>query len=374
MTSRIVLFGATGFTGRLVAEALLRRGAAPLLVGRSRDRLLALREDLAATYPAASDVEVEVADATDTTAVARLLRRQDVLVTTVGPFLRVGLPAVTAAAEVGATYLDSTGEPPFVRRVVQDHGPVAERTGAALVPAFGYDYVPGNLAGALALAEAGAAATAVRVGYFVTGASGPSALSGGTVASAAGMVLEEGYAWRAGTLLPERAAAHVRSFTAAGRTRSAVSLAGSEHLFLPREHPTLRDVEVYLGWTGPLSRAAQVSSAASAVLLQAPGARPVVRAALRRLAPGSSGGPDAGARARVRTVAVAEALDAAGEVLATVELHGPSPYDLTAELLAWAATTAAVDGVRGVGALGPVEAFGLAPLTGACAAMGLVRV
>src|SRR5689334_11800107 len=138
-TSRIVLFGATGYTGELTARALARRGAATVLAGRNGEALQRLARQL-------GDADTAVADATDPAAVRRLLQPGDVLVSTVGPFLRFGEAAVAAAAEVGAHYLDSTGEGPFIRRVFEQHGPVAERSGATLLTAFGYDFVPGNLA------------------------------------------------------------------------------------------------------------------------------------------------------------------------------------------------------------------------------------
>ncbi|MEU0896653.1 hypothetical protein [Streptomyces massasporeus] len=76
--------------------------------------------------------------------------------------------AVTAAARAGAHYLDSTGEGTFARHVLLELDAVAAVRGATLVPAFGYDYVPGNLAGALALTRAGERARHVETGYFIT--------------------------------------------------------------------------------------------------------------------------------------------------------------------------------------------------------------
>ena len=76
---------------------------------------------------------------------------------------------------------------------------------------------------------------------------------------------------------------------------------------------------------------------------------------------------------RATTSTVAEVRDSAGGLLSRVELRGPEAYGLTAALLAWGATRAAREGVRGTGALGPVQAFGLAELTGGAAAAGLVR-
>jgi short subunit dehydrogenase-like uncharacterized protein len=147
-----------------------------------------------------------------------LIGAGDVLVSTAGPFMKVGRAAVAAAADAGAIYLDSSGEPPFIRQVFEESGPRAERTGAVLLTAFGYDYVPGNLAGALALQAAGPAATRVRVGYFVRGNIGRGT-SAGTRASVAGVLLEPGYAFRSGRILSERSAAHVTSFEIGGTRR-----------------------------------------------------------------------------------------------------------------------------------------------------------
>ena len=88
------------------------------------------------------------------------------LVATVGPFVRWGGPALEAAIGAGAHYIDSTGEPAFIRRVFEREGAARRAAGIGLLTAFGYDWVPGNLAGALALRDAGDAASAVRIGYF----------------------------------------------------------------------------------------------------------------------------------------------------------------------------------------------------------------
>src|SRR5919197_5342883 len=108
MPGRIVLFGATGYTGRLTAEAMVERGARPVLAARNRDRVAALAGEL-------GGLEHAVADVADPASIRDLLERGDVLVSTVGPFTRWGEPAVQAAIAVGAAYLDSTGETPFIR-------------------------------------------------------------------------------------------------------------------------------------------------------------------------------------------------------------------------------------------------------------------
>src|SRR5688500_2211912 len=162
MPPRIVVFGATGYTGRKTAEALVARGERPVLAGRSPDRLASLAADL-------GGLETAVADVAQPQTVNGIVARGDVLVATVGPFVRFGRPAVEAAIDQGAHYLDSTGEPRFIREVFEHYGPAGARAGVGLLTAMGYDWVPGNLAGALALERAGTAAVRVDTGYFITG-------------------------------------------------------------------------------------------------------------------------------------------------------------------------------------------------------------
>lgn len=392
MTGRsrhVVLFGATGFTGRLTAAALVRRGAPVVLAGRSATRLAQVADEVGATHTA-------VADADDRRALADLLHEGDVLVSTVGPFVKHGRGPAQTALDTGAAYLDSTGEPPFLRWVFDRLGPRAAKAGVTMVPAFGYDYVPGNLAAAAALRAAGRQATRVDVGYFVLpstsegshraapggarrrggslGAAGrlPGGMSGGTAASVAGVALEPSFAWRDGRLVSERSAAHVRSFDVGEGQRQGVSVGGTEHLSLPRWAPQLDRVGVYVGWTGPLSRPTQALSLATSALARVPPLRSALGAAAGRVLPGSTGGPGPERRSAARSVVVAEAFDDQGERLATATVEGPSPYDLTAELLAWGADLALTGGLATPGALGPVEAFGLDALETGCASLGLV--
>lgn len=112
MSGRIVLFGATGYTGQLTARALVAAGATPLLAGRSADRLQRLAAEL-------GGLEHAVADVARPATLRGLLARGDVLVSTVGPFVRWGEPALRAAVDAGAHYLDSTGEPPFIQSVFE---------------------------------------------------------------------------------------------------------------------------------------------------------------------------------------------------------------------------------------------------------------
>jgi short subunit dehydrogenase-like uncharacterized protein len=374
MPGRIVLYGATGYTGALTAQAMVASGAHPVLAGRDHSRLSALAARLS---QAGDGTELETAVAEGPGPLRDLIGAGDVLVSTAGPFMKVGRPVVAAAVDAGAVYLDSTGEPPFIRQVFEEFGPRAERTGAVLLTAFGYDYVPGNLAGALALQAAGPAAARVKVGYFVRG-DVRGGTSAGTRASAAGVLLEPGYAFRGGRIVTERIAAHVTSFTVDGVKREALSIGSSEHFALPRLRPAagvpgqvpLTDVGVYLGWFGRATRLVHYGSELAAPVSRLPGVRRALDAVAGRIQR-SRAAP--GAAAAIGSDVVAVASDANGRELAAVHLTGGDPYSFTAPMLAWAAAKAAAGAVRSAGALGPVEAFGAGPLESACADAGFHR-
>ncbi|MEA2249040.1 MAG: hypothetical protein QOH46_3569, partial [Solirubrobacteraceae bacterium] len=101
--------------------------------------------------------------------------------------------------------------------------------------------------------------------------------------------------------------------------------------------------------------------------------RRALATALQRAVRGSTGGQDAADRARTGSLVVAEAFAPDGTLLATVRLAGGNPYDLTAALLAWGAGVARGGGLRGSGALGPVDGVGLDALERGCAEAGLVQ-
>ncbi|WP_240363239.1 saccharopine dehydrogenase NADP-binding domain-containing protein [Streptomyces sp. S1A1-7] len=380
---RIVLLGATGYTGQRVLRELLARGGKPTLVGRNRTKMLALADRLGAELPV---VEVDVTSAADLT---RLLEPSDVVVSTVGPFMQLGMATVTAAARAGAHYFDSTGEGTFARRVLAELDSLAATRGATLVPAFGYDYVPGNLAGALALEKAGLRARHVEIGYFVTRSGHGDELlyrstlrdaytltTGGTRQTLVGAAADDGFAYRAShpegpsRLVDERAAKRVRTFRYAGVKRAAITVPGTEHLGLPVVFPQLESVEVGLGWLGRWTRPVQIAATLQAPLLRSA----KVRAALARWSerlPGSQREPDPDGRSLV----IAVARDGHGRPLATTALTGPDPYEMTGSLLAWGAVHAAApDAVLKPGAHGPVAAFGLDTLRLGAAEAGVHEV
>ena len=134
----IILYGATGFTGGLVADYLLRNmpeGGSWAVAGRNRTKLDAVAARLAAEMPEVPAPGIVVADTQDTASLADMARSTRVLITTVGPYLEYGEPLVAACAEAGTDYVDLTGEPEFVDRMYLEYHDAAQASGARLVHA-----------------------------------------------------------------------------------------------------------------------------------------------------------------------------------------------------------------------------------------------
>jgi short subunit dehydrogenase-like uncharacterized protein len=367
----IVLFGATGYTGARVAEAMVRRGLRPILAGRDAGKLasLALRLE---QLRGRRKLEVVRADVGDFASVRDLIGRGDVLVSTVGPFARFGEPALRAAVDAGATYLDSTGEAPFIRRVFEEFGPLAQRSGASLITAFGHDYVPGNLAGALTLQRARAPVHRLEVGYLIRGGGRAQVISRGTFSSALGLLTGHGFTW-CGGIVPEPTASRVGTVKLGGLEYPALAIGATEHYSLPRfaAPQDLPEVDVYLGRFTPTTRLRMLSYRAIPALLALPGARSLVRGLGQFAMRWVTEEPDPTALSQVTCHVVGTAYDASSAELAQIQLASGDPYQLTADLLAWGAQRAADHGVSGPGALGPVEAFGVKVLTTGAGEVGL---
>ncbi len=188
----IILWGATGFTGQLVAEYLLARYGADgsprwALGGRNEAKLSALRDRLGAT-----SLPLVLGDGNDAQAVAALAARTRVVCTTVGPYAQYGSPLVEACAKAGTHYCDLTGELHWIRQMIDEHHETAVASGARIVPTCGFDSIPSDL-GAWAMqresiARRGAPSPQIKCG--VAGFSGGA--SGGTIASMLNMMEEAG--------------------------------------------------------------------------------------------------------------------------------------------------------------------------------------
>ncbi|GAB3254805.1 saccharopine dehydrogenase NADP-binding domain-containing protein [Alteromonas gracilis] len=150
-TYDIVLFGATGFTGRLTAAYLAEHapeGCRWALAGRNRAKLEEVRRELVAAHPDTAglgDIALLHADVEDAASLADVAASTRVVITTVGPYLSYGEPLVAACAEAGTDYVDLTGEPEFVDLMYLAHHDRAVETGARIVHACGFDSIPHDL-------------------------------------------------------------------------------------------------------------------------------------------------------------------------------------------------------------------------------------
>lgn len=180
----IVVYGATGFTGQLVAEYLAahyRDGSLKwAMAGRSKDKLASVRDAIGAP----ADTPLIVADASDAASLKAMLAQTKSVISTVGPYQLYGNELIAACVESGTDYFDLCGEPVWMRQVIDKHEAAAKASGARIVFSCGFDSVPFELGTFFVQEEAKRVfgAPAARVKGRVRDMRGT--LSGGTAASA----------------------------------------------------------------------------------------------------------------------------------------------------------------------------------------------
>ena len=186
----LVLYGATGFVGKLTAEYLARNAPESARIGlggRSEDRLAKVRGELGAR---ASDWPLVVADSQDADALKTLAQRTTAVATTVGPYRKYGMKLVEACANAGTHYADLTGEVLFIREAIERFHDAAAASGARITTNCGFDSIPSDI-GVFLLHEAAqrdGAGELEDTTYVVRAAKG--GFSGGTLASAKGQIDE----------------------------------------------------------------------------------------------------------------------------------------------------------------------------------------
>ncbi len=382
----LVLFGATGFAGRLVAAYLAEHapaGTRIALAGRSAPRLA----EVCALLPvAARNWPLLVADATDDDSMRTLAASTTAVATTVGPYLRYGMPLVKACADAGTHYADLTGEVLFVRAAIDAADARARETGARIVTSCGYDSIPSDL-GVLLLhqrALADAAGGLLDTTLHARAKGGP---SGGTVDSSRAQVeaMSADHALRkvafdAYALSPDRAAEpslgrerDVATVFRDGQTGDWVGpfVMGPFNSRIVRRSNALRG-HAY----GPRFRYREVSAfgrglrgrrratVATGLLGLAMGAmtNPRLRPLLDRLAPSPGEGPDEQSRDRGWfSMKIRTTTEGGRRYLATVAAQGDPGYAATAVMLGESALCLALDGDRlpgGAGVLTPSTAMG----------------
>jgi short subunit dehydrogenase-like uncharacterized protein len=384
-THDLVLYGASGFVGRLLAAYLAEHAPADLriaLAGRSRAKVEEVRAGLPAAARNWPVLEADSSDAASLTALAEATR---VLVTTVGPYARYGLPVVEACARAGTHYADLTGEALFVREAIDSVDAVARESGARIVHSCGYDSVPSDLS-ALLLAERAAADGAGGLTHVRLVASLKGGFSGGTIDSMRAQVeavasdaslrrtLADPYA-----LSPDRSAepdtrqpsdAGPPARTPDGRWTAPFVMA-SFNTRIVRRSNALQDWSYGRGFrysevmgvgSGPLGAATAVGVTAGLAGALAAMSFAPTRALLDRVLPAPGTGPSEEVRRKGWFRMVVDATTENGRTYrATAAGPGDPGYAATAVMLGESALALALDGNRlpdRAGSLTPATAMG----------------
>lgn len=306
----VVLYGATGYTGRLVALELLRRGITPLLAGRSAEAVAAVGAELGA--PTA------VFSLQDVTAAAAALRGAGVVLNAAGPFHRTAGPLAAAAVAAGVAYLDLAGEVADLEAVLEHDGAARER-GVLLMPAVGFGVVPTDCL-ALRVVRALPGATRLTLAFDAEGG-----VSRGTLATLLHHLPRPGIAVEEGRVRPAWAGERSRAvdFGAGAGRRKAISNPWRADLVTAPRSTGVGTVETYTVFPGVLRLLAGTATGRWSV------GRSPLGALLRWLVTRLPAGPDAAAREAGATRVRAEAEDGAGH-RRTALLRGPEAYRFTA--------------------------------------------
>lgn len=323
MTAPLLVYGAYGYTGELVARRAVERGLAPVLAGRDSERVVRVARALGCEWRAFP--------LGDPDAVRRGIRGAGAVVHCAGPFVRTAVPMAEACVDERIHYLDLTGEIPVFQALLP-LGPAARNVGVMLLPGAGFDVVPSDcLAAHLVRRLPGATSLTLVIG-------GLDRVSRGTART----VLEHAASARG---LP----AETRTFDLGLGPVAAVRVPWPD-VFTASRSTGVADVRTYLA-AGAASRAFLRAAPHLAPVLGALGLKD---AAARLLAGGA--GPSEATRASGRSVVYGEASDGAGRRVAAIQRH-PDPYGLTA----LAAVEIAARALRGEAPPGwhtPASAFG----------------
>lgn len=370
-THDVVVYGATGFVGKLLAAYLAQHapaGTRIALAGRSRAKLEEVRRGLPRS---AREWPLVVADAADEDALRLLAASTTVVATTVGPYLRYGLPLARACAEAGTHYADLTGEILFVRKAIDECDALAKASGARIVTACGYDSVPSDLAVHLLHQRAGHDAAGGLLDTTLH-ARAKGGVSGGTVDSSRAQLDAVSTDRRAVKTLfdPYSLSPDRRAEPDLGKQRDPMSVfrdgdtgdwvgpfvMASFNSRIVRRSNALRDHaygrrfryrELSAYGTGPVARARATVFTAGLGLAMKAMADARTRPVFDRVAPAPGEGPGEKARRsgwfsmKVRTTT-----ETGRRYLATVTAQGDPGYAATTVMLGEAALALALDGDR----------------------------
>ncbi len=339
---RIAVYGATGYTGRLVVAELAAANADFVLSGRSAEKLEALAESVGGS-PAVKAVSLD-----DKAGLEDLLEPCSAVIACAGPFSIHGGPVLRAAAESGTHYLDTTGEQGFMKRVFDEFGPVADKSGAALVTGMGFDYVPGDMIASLT-AEGMGPLDELSLNYAVAGF-GPSR---GTARTALGQITGEDVQWLEGEYVPGDRSISRGKFDFGGEigVQRMTRYPAGEHVTVPR-HVETRTVRTALtaSTTSPVAIGAPVLMTGFSLALKTPASR-LFDAAVNRL---PEGPPEEKRRAARFTIACDVR---SGSRRRRGVIRGEDVYGMTARSIVAGALRCASPEFAKSGALAPSQAF-----------------
>lgn len=338
----ITLFGATGYTGQLTAQALARRGQPFRLAGRSPVKL----ERLAASLP--QSPAWLVADATQPGTLPPLFDGTTVLINCAGPFTDLGEPVLAQAALSAVHYLDTTNELGYVYRM-QGYDPLARRSGCALVPACGFEVTLADCAAAV-LVETWTAGDMpdldqIDIIYDIHGRGS----SLGSRRSAVRALATSWLGYRQGqwqSTTPCREGRHVQL---PHGSRPILSFPSSEIVTVPH-HLSVRQVQTWTTVSRHALSWAPLLLPVFAWLARGPAGR-LVETAVTRISPP----PVTGLRSADPFALRIEAR--LGDEKRALVLTGQGVYDLTAEIVAYAAYQMAQPGYENAGVLPPAAAL-----------------
>lgn len=303
----LMIYGANGYTGELIAREAVVRGMKPILAGRSRAKVERLAREL--------DLAYRVFDLGSPAGIAAQLRGVTVVLLTAGPFADTSQAMVQACIQAGAHYLDITGEIDVFEQVRLADGD-ARKAGVVLCPGVGFDVIPTDCVAA-ALKEALPDAMELRLG-FDTAVS----LSPGTMKTTLASAPQGGRVRRHGQLVKVPLAHEVRRIDFGRGTRLAVAVPWGD--VSTAFHTTgIPNITVYI----PATRASVLGMKLGNVLRPLM-AMPMVQHALNALVSRSIKGPDEAARARMPAYVWGEAINARGE-RRTARVKTANGYSLT---------------------------------------------
>ncbi|HEX4458733.1 MAG TPA: saccharopine dehydrogenase NADP-binding domain-containing protein [Polyangia bacterium] len=347
----IVVYGASGFTGRLVCAELARRKVSFAIAGRDRTRLTTL----AASLPVQPQVLTAPLD--DAAQLQAVIARGKVVLACAGPFGRLGTPVREAALAAGRHYLDITGEAAYMMET-HERDAEAKKRGVALVNAVGFDVVPTDCAAALASEAVGGAPDDVKIAIKFGGRA-----TQGTTRSAVEHADSGGLAFVDGGYRQERVGAAQWSapFPEPLGVRTTASIPWGDMATAPRSTGT-RNLRTYVALPKAAVAAMPLVGLASKALAWAP-AKKLAERWIQSLPEG----PSDAERARAKCAVVAEATR--GDKSARVWVTCGDGYDFTAVSAVECAVRAAADGFTATGALTPSQAFGARTLLDALKAL-----